>query len=121
MDHDINRTFMFTTNPWPTLPELVPSNNSDILLKYLASYHAASTGQQQTQANAAVKDIVYPWMRDTAVLNAASKRNSPYHLQSGSLMSSNNQYGAGINQLSLASPISPQHTPPTSLSPGKLQ
>jgi hypothetical protein len=116
---------MFATNPWPTLPELVPSSNSDILLKYLASYHAVATGQQQTQSNAAAKDMIYPWMRDASSLNASMKR-SPFQLQSGglTLMSSNNPYGAGINQLmssseSLASPISPQPTPPTSLSPGK--
>lgn len=125
MNHDINPTFMFVTNPWPTLPELFPSSNPDIFLKYLASYHAVSTGQQQTQANAVAKDMIYPWMRDTSALNASMKR-SPFQLQTGglTLMSSNNHYGAGINQLmssseSLSSPISPQPTPPTSLSPGK--
>ena len=122
MDHDINPTFKFATNPWPTLPELIPSSpNSDMFLKYLASYHAVSTGQQQTQA--AAKDMIYPWMRDSSALNATMKR-SPFQLQSSGLMPSNNHYAAGINQLmssseSLASPISPQHTPPTSLSPGK--
>lgn len=127
MDHDVN-PFMFT-NPWPTLPELVPNNNTDILFKYLASYHAVSTGQQQTQANTAAKDTIYPWMRETSNMNAAMKR-SPFHLQTGGLtlvtsQPNNQHYGAGggLNQLmssseSLASPISPQPTPPISLSPG---
>lgn len=126
MDHDVN-PFMFT-NPWPTLPELVPNNNTDILFKYLASYHAVSTGQQQTQANTAAKDTIYPWMRETSNMNAAMKR-SPFHLQTGGLtlvtsQPNNQHYGAGggLNQLmssseSLASPISPQPTPPISLSP----
>ena len=106
---DIN-SFPFA-NPWPTLPELVPTN-SDILFKYLASYHAVSTGQAKE---------IYPWMRE----GHAVKR-SPFHQQAGGVTlvnPSNHHYGGG-NQLmssseSLASPISPQQTPPISLSPGK--
>ncbi|KAI9554505.1 putative homeotic HOX3 protein [Daphnia sinensis] len=101
-----------------------PQDNNSVT----ASYHAVSTGQQQTQANAAAKDTIYPWMRETSNVNAAIKR-SPFHLQTGGLtlvtsQTNNHHYGAGggLNQLmssseSLASPISPQPTPPISLSP----
>ncbi|XP_032785561.2 uncharacterized protein LOC116923194 [Daphnia magna] len=101
-----------------------PQDNNSVT----ASYHAVSTGQQQTQANTAAKDTIYPWMRETSNMNAAMKR-SPFHLQTGGLtlvtsQPNNQHYGAGggLNQLmssseSLASPISPQPTPPISLSP----
>lgn len=113
---DINPFTASFANPWPTLPELIPtSNNTEILFKYLA-YHAAAVGPAATTT---AKEI-YPWMRESHGL-----KRSPFHQQTGgvtTLVQPNHHYGGSqviSSSESLASPVSPQPTPPISLSPGK--
>ena len=103
---DVNNSFSasFIKPNWPLLlPKTSKSdinNDSHLLVKYLA-YHAAAVSQQQQPA----KDIIYPWMREGHPGNNLMSK-IPFHYDP-----------SGTSE----APLSPDPTPPISLSPGKLK
>lgn len=119
-------------------PLVVQPPKTDFLYTYLA-YQAAAAAiaaaatnppvqqQQQQQQNVSIhkssptSETIYPWMRDV-------KRTTQFQQQTTSLVQQHQQSGGHYTSLvltpsdsnhQLASPLSPQPTPPISLSPGK--
>lgn len=101
-------------NPWPTLLPEPAIPNTDFLFKYLAYHAAASANNNGTvplHPGIKASTEIYPWMRESHPANnlvVGGKR--PFHHQS---------YSDHPTE-GLTSPISPEPTPPISLSPGKL-
>ena len=109
-------------SPWPIVPDYPPPTPfaNPLLIKYLCSplaFHAAAAAAAATTPPSIGKEPVYPWSMVGRPVQEPVKRNAAglpqYHqAQIGcyNVLPSTESVTPG--------PLSPQPTPPTSLSPG---
>lgn len=103
--------------PWPLVPEYPPFANP-LFIKYLCSplaFHAAGPATPSSIG----KEPVYPWIARS--VHEPVKRNAagiPQYQQAIGCYNVNAMVPS--NESVTPGPLSPQPTPPTSLSPGKL-
>lgn len=100
-------------NPWPIVPDYPPSPfASPLLIKYLCSPLAFHAGA--TTPSSIGKEPVYPWISRPVEPVKRNAAGVPQYQQQ-----TMGCYGVmPPNESVTPAPLSPQPTPPTSLSPG---